>query len=178
MDILTENGNLGLKSNPVMDIKNKFSFMKKKRVITKVKEISEVIYVSKRVRVSKELNGELFFEIENEITTDLSEAIVIALHKNIKEEEFWKLTFNIDVNKISPDKALYWLSGGDKEWIPKNYYNLNWSEVYLAYQEEFGLTIIDIITDSYTFEDIKRGFIEKLNLSILYEFALEKNIIK
>jgi hypothetical protein len=178
MVTLTVNGSLGLKTNPEMDIKNKFSFMKKKRVLTKVKEITEVIYASSRVRVSKELNGELFFEIENEITSDLSEAIAIALHKGIIDKEFWKITFNIDINNISPDKALYWLSGGDIEWISKNHYNFNWSEVYLAYQEEFGLSIIDIISNSYNFEEIKKEFLNKLNLSILYEFALENNFVK
>jgi len=178
MVILTENGNLGLKSNPEMDIKNKFSFMKKKRVITKVKEISDVIYSSSRIRISKELNGELFFEIENEVTADLSEAIAIAIQKDIKDETFWKTSFNIDINNISPDKALYWLSGGDVEWLSKNHYNINWSEVYLTYQEEFGLTIIDIILKAKNFEDIRKKFIQKLNLPILYEFALEKNIIK
>ena len=178
MVILTENGNLGLKSNPEMDIKNKFSFMKKKRVITKVKEISDVIYSSSRIRISKELNGELFFEIENEVTADLSEAIAIAIQKDIKDETFWETSFNIDINNISPDKALYWLSGGDAEWLSKNHYNINWSEVYLTYQEEFGLTIIDIILKAKNFEDIRKKFIQKLNLPILYEFALEKNIIK
>jgi len=173
-----ENGNLGLKSNPEMDIKNKFSFMKKKRVITKVKEIANVIYSSNRIRISKELNGELFFEIENEVTADLSEAIAIAIQKDIKDEIFWKTSFNIDINNISPDKALYWLSGGDTEWLSKNHYNINWSEVYLTYQEEFGLTIIDIILKAKKFEDIRKKFIQKLNLPILYEFALEKNIIK
>ena len=178
MAILKANGFQELKSNPVMDIKNKFSFMKKKRVITKVKEITDVIYSSSRIRVSKELNGELFFEIENELTADLSEAIAIAINKGIIDKEFWKIEFNVDINNISPDKTLYWLSGGDAEWISKNHYNFNWSEVYLTFQEEFGLTIINIITKANNFEDIRKGFNEKLNLPILYEFALEKNLIK
>jgi hypothetical protein len=48
MVILRANGFQELKSNPAMDIKNKFSFMKKKRVITKVKEITDVIYSFKQ----------------------------------------------------------------------------------------------------------------------------------
>jgi hypothetical protein len=92
--------------------------------------------------VSKELNGELFFEIENELTADLSEAIAIAINKGIMDKEFWKITFNVDINNIAPDKTLYWLSGGDVERKSKNHYNFNWSEVYLTFQEEFGLTII------------------------------------
>jgi hypothetical protein len=37
--------------------------MKRKKVITKERETSVVIYCSNKIRVSKELNGELFFEI-------------------------------------------------------------------------------------------------------------------
>lgn len=161
-----------------MDIKNKFSFMKKKRVITKVKELSEVIYSSRKVRVSKELNGELFFEIENEMTADLSEAIAIAIAKKINEENFWLIKPEININNISPDKTLYWLTGGDKEWITKNHYKYNWSDVYLSFQEEFGLMIVDILNKSNNFGEIRNKFIEKLNLPILYEFALEKNFVK
>lgn len=161
-----------------MDIKNKFSFMKKKRVITKVKEVSEVIYSSSRVRVSKELNGELFFEIGNELTADLSEAIAIAINNNIKDPEFWRIEFDVNINNISPDKTLYWLSGGDMEWITKNHYKFNWSDVYLTFQEEFGMTIINIINKSSNFADIKKSFMEKINLPTLYEFALENNFVK
>lgn len=152
--------------------------MKKKKVITKVRDTSIVIYNSERIRVSKELNGELFFEIENELTTDLSEAIAIVINKGINDKEFWKLTFNIDIKNISPDKTLYWLSGGDKEWVTKNNYIKNWSDVYLNYQEEYGLVIINIIEKAKTFGDIKKDFIKKINLPTLYEFALEKKYVK
>jgi len=151
--------------------------MKKKRVITKVRETSSVIYNSERIRVSKELNGELFFEIENELTSDLSEAIAIVISKGINDTEFWQTSFNIDINNISPDKTLYWLSGGDREWINRNHYNKSWSEVYLTFQEEFGMTVINIINKSNTFGEIKKAFMRKLNLPIMYEFALEKGFI-
>jgi hypothetical protein len=152
--------------------------MKKKKVITKEKETSIVIFNSNNLRVSKELNGEMFFEIKNELTSDLSEAIAIAIIKGITDDNFWKTSFQIDMDNISPDKTLYWLSGGDKEWISKDNYTKSWSEVYLAYQEEFGLTIINIINKAKTFADIKKGFIKKLNLPTLYEFALEKGYLK
>jgi hypothetical protein len=151
--------------------------MKKKKVITKEKETSIVILSSKNLRVSKELNGEMFFEIKNELTSDLSEAIAIAIIYGINDDNFWNTSFQVDINNISPDKALYWLSGGDKEWISKDNYTKSWSEVYLTYQEEFGLTIINIINKSKTFSDIKGGFLKKLNLPTLYEFALDKGYL-
>lgn len=151
--------------------------MKKKRVITKVRDKSVVIYSSEKIRVNKELNGELFFEIERELTTDLAEAIAIIISKGIKDENFWQLEFECDVQNISPDKTLYWLSGGDNEWIEKNHYQKSWAEVYLDFQTQFGVLIIDIINNSKTFSDIKMGFVKNLNLQTLYEFSLEKGYL-
>jgi len=151
---------------------------KKMRVMTKVCDTSVVIYSSDRIRVNKELNGELFFEIDNELTTDLAEAIAIVLNKGIKDNNFWEMTFNINIQNISPDKTLYWMSGGDKEWISKSHYKKSWSDVYLIFQEEYGLFVIDTINKSKTFGDIKNEFLKKLNLPTLYEFSLEKGYIK
>jgi hypothetical protein len=151
---------------------------KKVRVITKVRDTSTVIYNSDRIRVNKELNGELFFEIDNELTTDLAEAIAIVLNKNIKDNNFWETTFNINIQNISPDKTLYWMSGGDREWISKMHYAKPWSDVYLIFQEEYGLFIIDAINKAKTFGDIRNEFLKQLNLPTLYEFSLEKGYIK
>jgi len=154
--------------------------MKKKRVrvITKVRDTSIVIYSSDRIRVNKELNGELFFEIDNELTTDLAEAIAIILNKGINDNKFWQTDFNINTQNISPDKTLYWMSGGDREWITKPHYIKSWSDVYLTFQEEYGLFVIDTINKSKTFGDIKNEFLKKLNLPTLYEFSLEKGYVK
>ena len=151
--------------------------MKKKKVITKERDASIVIYGSDRIRVSKELNGELFFEIENELTSDLSEAIAIIINKGIIDGNFWKTTFNINMSNISPDKTLYWLSGGDREWITRTNYSKSWSDVYLSYQEEFGMVVFNIVNKSKTFGDIRKEFLKKLNLPTLYEFSLEKGFI-
>jgi hypothetical protein len=80
--------------------------------------------------------------------------------------------------KIYLDKALYWLSGGDIEWITKKHYNKAWSEVYLSYQEEFGMTIFNIIKKSNTLGEVRNGFSKYLNLPVLYEFSLNKGFIK
>jgi hypothetical protein len=177
--ILTELGRVVLESKNLQGyIKIKAFFMKKKKVITKERDTSLVIYSSNRIRVSKELNNQLFFEIENELTSDLAEAIAIFINFGINDSEFLKTSFNIDTNNISPDKTLYWLSGGDKEWATKQNYNKSWSEVYLSYQEEYGMLIINIINKAKTFGDIKNEFIKKLNLPTLYEFSLEKGYLK
>jgi hypothetical protein len=44
------------------------------------------------------------------------------------------------------------------------------------FQEEFGLSVISIIKSSKKLKDIRDGFIKHLNLTTLYEFALENKI--
>jgi hypothetical protein len=148
--------------------------MKRKRVITKERETSIVVYCSNKIRVSKELNGELFFEIGNELTSDLSEAVAMVMNLGINDDDFFKINFKINIKNISPDKTLYWLSGGDYEWVSKRNYNKSWFEVYLSFQEEFGLKVINIIENAETLDDVKKGFIKNLNLQTLYEYGLSK----
>ena len=152
--------------------------MKKKKVLTKERDTSVVIYRSSKIRVSMELNGELFFEIENELTSDLSEAVAMVINLGINDKIFFDTMFNVSMENISPDKALYWLSGGDKEWVTKQHYSKSWSEVYLSYQEEFGITIINIKKKSKTLGEVRNGFIKSLSLATLYEFSLDKGFIK
>jgi hypothetical protein len=91
--------------------------------------------------------------------------------------KFWDLEIkDIDYYNITPEKSLYWLSGGDTEWQLMNNYKKSWMECSLEYQEEFGLRVISILKKSKTMKDIKNGFLKYLNLPILYEFALEKEI--
>jgi hypothetical protein len=129
------------------------------------------------IKIDKEVD-EFYFEIGSEITTDLAEAVAILMKSKSKwDENFWNLEIkNLNYYNISPGKALYWLSGGDKEWKEMENYKKNWSECALDFQEEFGLRIISILRKSKTLKDIRSGFIKYLNLPILYEFALENEI--
>jgi hypothetical protein len=128
------------------------------------------------VKIDKE-GDQYYFEIGNDITTDLAEAVAIMMMKYKNNGKFWDLELkNIDYYNITPDKSLYWLSGGDNEWQLMNNYKKSWMECSLEYQEEFGLKVISILKKSKTMRDVKNGFLKYLNLPILYEFALEKEI--
>ena len=50
--------------------------------------------------------------------------------------------------------------------------------MYLSFQEEYGLIIIDIISKAKTIGDVRAGFIKELNLPTLYEFCLSKGFLK
>jgi len=55
---------------------------------------------------------------------------------------------------------------------------INWSECDTHFVQEFEFVIRWILKKSKNLKDIKNGFIEHLNLPVLYEFALSKNLIK
>jgi len=146
--------------------------MKKRR---DVKENNVIIFKNNNVKITQEPNQDLFFEIKKEITTDLAEAV--ALMMNIEDKNLWNLEINHNI-QIDPEKCLYWLSGGNKEWIFLENYNRPWVDCYLDFQEEFGFIIIEIIKNSKTLGDIKKGLLKYLNLPTLYDFALCKGFVR
>lgn len=123
--------------------------------------------------------GKYYFEIENNTTYDIAEAVSMIMRLKSKWDNFeWNTKVsNIDYYNIDPSKCLYWLSGGYDEWLNGSNYKKQWRDCALEYQEEFGPIVISILEKSKTLKDIKDGFIKHLNLSILYNFAIEKNMI-
>jgi hypothetical protein len=150
--------------------------MRKKR-FTKTNNF-RVITESNFVRIVEEVNGQLFFEIGNEVTTDIAEAVAIMIRIPNLDNSIWKKELSVDFSTIEPRKALYWLSGGDNEWVTLQNYNMSWTQCELEFQEEFGFMIMSILKKSKKLEDIKVGFIRHLNLPVLYEFALSQGYIK
>lgn len=149
--------------------------MKKRKL--DLKPISKEIYSEGVVRIYKE-DTEYFFEIGKELTFDLAEAVAILMRKMDFNDDIWNLEItDVVVEKITPAKSLFWLSGGYSEWRTLENYNKPWSEYYLDFQEEFGYLIINIIKKSKTLKDIRDLFIKHLNLPVLYEFALSKKMI-
>ena len=113
------------------------------------------------------------------MTTDLGEAVSLLLRNCDASDEVWKTDIKeMNIDNISPEKSLYWLTGGEKEWKTLEHYNRPWCDCYLDFQEEFGLLVISIIKRSKTLEDMRKHFIEYLNLPVLYDFALSKNFLR
>lgn len=152
--------------------------MKKKRVLLEERVLNKMIYSNDIIKISKEGN-EWFFEIGSELTTDIAEAVSILMRKCDDTHSIWNIEIkDINTNEISPMKSLFWLSGGTKEWITLDNYKKPWCDCFLDIQEEFGLSIIDIINESNTLGEIRKGFIKNLNLPIIYEFALSRDIVR
>ena len=151
--------------------------MRKKKTL--LKEIgTKIIYDNNTIIISREGN-EWFFEIGKELTTDLGEAVSLLLRNCDVSDEVWKTDIKeMNIDNISPEKSLYWLTGGEKEWKTLENYNRPWCDCYLDFQEEFGLLVISIIKRSKTLEDMRKHFIEYLNLPVLYDFALSKKLLR
>ena len=150
--------------------------MKRKKVLLSEK-LSEVIYVDDKVRISKS-QSQWFFEIGNEITSDIAEAISILMRKIDSNHKIWE--FEIDKNldtRISPEKTLFWLTGGYMEWRSLENYNRPWCDCYLDFQEEFGFIIVNAVKRSNKFSEVRDSFIKYLNLPILYDFAVSRDFV-
>jgi hypothetical protein len=150
--------------------------MKRKKVLLK-EQLSEVIYNNNKIVISKDDNR-WCFEIGNEITMDIAEAVSILMRRDI-DENIWQMEIgDIDIETVSPEKSLFWLTGGYNEWRTLENYNRPWCDCYLDFQEEFGFLVINIIRRSRTLMDIRNNFIKYLNLPVLYDFAISKDLVR
>jgi hypothetical protein len=148
----------------------------KKRKVDVLRESN--VWESEIIKINKEFNN-YHFEIGKETTSDIGEAVSILMRiKNRYNDPVWNTKISdLDTYNIDPSKAIYWLSGGDSEWKNGTEYKKKWSDCFIEFQEEFGVIIISILKKSKTLKDVRDGFAKHLNLSILYNFALERNII-
>lgn len=151
--------------------------MRRRKVLLK-NELSEMVFTDDRVKVSK-CENEWFFEIGKEITSDIGEAVSILMRTYDSNHPIWNMTLNnVDLEIITPEKSLFWLTGGYSEWRSLEHYNTPWHDCYLDFQEEFGFLIMNIIKKSKTLGDIKSNFIKYLNLPVLYDFAISRDLVR
>jgi hypothetical protein len=138
---------------------------------------TKIIFTDKTRKISIEGN-KWFFEIGKEVTTDIAEAVSLLIRECDSNDQIWDVELRNNIEEITPEKSLYWLTGGYKEWKSLENYNRPWCDSYIYFQEEFGLTIVNVVNRSQTLGDIRKYFIENLNLPVLYDFALSKNLIR
>ena len=151
--------------------------MKRRKVTLKTVGKNDV-YNDGIVRVTKEENV-YFFEIGNELTSDGAEATALLMRKFDWDNAIWDLELeDIDVENITPEKSLFWLTGGYSEWRTLENYNKPWCDCYLDFQEEFGILIFNIVKRTKKLKEIRDNYYKYLNLPILYDFAISKNMIK
>lgn len=151
--------------------------MKKRRVALETKRSNDV-YNDNIIKINKEEN-EYYFEIGKEITSDVAEAVTILMRKVEWNNPVWEVELKDVVSEeITPEKSLFWLTGGYSEWRTLEHYKKPWCDCYLEFQEEFGFLIVNIVKRSKKLKDIRDSFVKYLNLPILYDFAISKDLIK
>jgi hypothetical protein len=152
--------------------------MKRKKSLLR-EEISEIVFSSDRLMINKSGNIN-FFEIGEQITTDIAEAVSMMIIKGVDmNDPIWKVEIkDYDFNNIIPERSLFWLTGGYKEWDNMINYNRPWSDCYLDFQEEFGFLVINGVKRYKRLKDIRDYFLRYLNLPVLYDFAVSKNFIR
>ena len=119
-----------------------------------------------------------YYEIGGYVTNDVAEAVSLMMRRKDLDSNIWNAEFKSNQEDIDSRKCLYWLTGGDVEWIKQVNYKKSWMECDDEFVNEFDFVIRWIIKKSKTFDDVRNGFIEYLNLPTLYEFALTKNFIR
>lgn len=153
--------------------------MKRRKLALKAVGKNDV-YSGGIVRVSRE-EDKYFFEIGSELTTDLAEAVALLMRKTDWNDGIWNLDLQgmrIETEEITPEKALFWLTGGYSEWRTLENYCKPWCDCYLDFQEEYGLLICNIIGRTKSLKEIRDNFCKHLSLPTLYEFALSKEMIR
>lgn len=140
-------------------------------------EKEEKVFSNKYLNITN-IGNQIIFEMQQHTTTDLAEIVAIMMKNNINDEEFWKLpTSQFDKN-IQPDKSIYWLSGGDSEWILLDNYSDTWYNCCNDFCNKWQNLVINSVQNSTTLGDIRKNFTEKLNLLTIYDWAISKGFVR
>ncbi len=151
--------------------------MRRRKVDLQVRGKNDV-YCEGILKITKE-ETEYFFEIGNELTCDPAEAVAIMMRRIDWESPVWDIDLGkVKTEDITPEKALFWLSGGYSEWRTLQNYNRPWCDAYLSFQEEFGQLVVNIVGRSKSLGEMRDHFAKHLRLEVMYEFALEKDFVK
>jgi len=147
--------------------------MKKRKVVT-MKPFN--ILDNEDIKISK-YQDDFLFDINGKITDDVAEAVAIMIYQNIpSDNNAWSTNIkNVDLFEIDPKRSLYWLSGGDIDWSSNNY-RKEWHECVGEFSEKFSEIVFEMVQQSKNMLELREKFQKDLNITILYEFALENKI--
>ena len=134
------------------------------------------VYDSPRVKVHS-LDGSFIFEIDEEVTQDAAEAVSMIMHNRI-EGAFWSIPMNGPAEQIVPERALYWLSGGDKEWSLLEHYSMSWPTCCRDFCDKWSEVVHRIVLQSHTLADIREGFRKELGLHRIYDWCISRGLVR
>jgi hypothetical protein len=142
-------------------------------------KMGNLLFESDLIKVSKEANKILYFESNQwQLNTyDVIEGVAALIKMNAPyEDKIWDIQVKEKWNS-SADKALYWLTGGDKEWLDGKRYKYQWKDVCHIFTHKYSDIIYDVLEKAETLKDIRDGFNKHLPMVKLYEFSLNNGLI-
>lgn len=104
--------------------------------------------------ISRNEKGLLYFEFDYMgwlfDTTDVAEGVAILRNSHYKDDEDLKKLHitDVDRNNVNVKDALYWLSGGSKEWTGNTTFTVEYHIVQDQIVEKFGEEIKEMVNDS------------------------------
>ena len=147
---------------------------------------NNLIMEKSKISIYRENNNLYFFESNNPnlnyfLSIDYLESVsaLMKLKDMYDFDTLWdiKITDEMRIN-VNYNKSLYWLTGGDREWVTSKVYNTTWSESSDLFLKEYGSILEDINIKCDNLGEVRDEFLKYMNLPTLYEFGLSKNIIK
>lgn len=122
--------------------------------------------------------NQIIYEIKGNSTLDIVEATSILMSLSIEDLDIWNIPIiNLDKNLITPEKTLYWLSGGDKEWVILDNYSISWYDCHDIFCLKFGHLVHQSVEHSKTLNDIRKFLKQNLNLAIIWDWAISKGFV-
>lgn len=134
------------------------------------------IWESDRVMIYDLDDHGVIFEVDGEVTLDPAEAVAMMMHRRIDGP--WHITLEMPAATVVPERSLYWLSGGDREWALLENYSLPWPTCCPDFCERWGEEVTRVVADSATLGDVRDGFRSALGLHTIYDWCIARGFVR
>jgi hypothetical protein len=74
--------------------------------------------------------------------------------------------------------AVYWLSGGDREWLHGSHYTVKWRAVRDELEQAYAPRLARALADCYTLGDVRAALLAEFSLLDFYERMLSRGMAK
>jgi hypothetical protein len=139
-------------------------------------EFDRAIWESDRVMVYGLDDQGTIFEVDGEVTLDPAEAVAMMIHRRIDGP--WHIPLDPSAMSVVPERCLYWLSGGDREWALQEHYCQPWSACCPEFCDRWGDQVRAVISGSATLGDVRDGFRSGLNLHVIYDWCISRGFVR
>jgi hypothetical protein len=152
---------------------------------TKTTLEGELLFFKSKISVFKESDNTYYFESNNDkltyfITDDYMEAVsaLMKLKDVMDFEDLWDIEITNKMREnVNIEKSLYWITGGDREWVKNKTYKKTWKELSNTFTKKYSRKLNSINNNSKTLGDVRDELLKYMSLPIIYEFALNEDMI-